>query len=111
MKRILLSVIVAVVLSGCDNTRNDSQTYRGQGKSIELHGTLTKSNELVIKMDGMTVIAEKMTLSTNNTFYFAKGEYQQLPVSVFCTISSFSTTTTFCTVSLDSKEIAILRFK
>lgn len=103
-------IVAAVLLCGCGE-RKDTQTYKDKSQTFQVSGTLSKNNILVIKINDVAVIEDKITLSTNDTYYFTKGTYQQKEVSVFCTISSFSTTTTFCTVSLDSKELATLKFE
>ncbi len=67
---------------------------------------------LRIEINEQKVIEEKISLSEGKVVASVTGTYEQQPVNATCTVSTFSNEPElFCTITLESKEIATLRLR
>ena len=110
MKGIVFCCTIAFVLFGC-GTKSDVQYHESTGQRIKIYGSLDRRNLLIVKIDDKKILEEEMPLSTENMFAQVEGQFEGKRVSAFCTISASNTMITFCTISMDDKEIASLTFK
>lgn len=110
MKPLFLVVVPLTLFLAC-GARKDSQTFRSQGQTLRVTGVLQRDNDLTIKINDTPVIEARIAVSPSSTTHLVTGSYQAQAVTVLCTLSSFSITTTFCTVSLDGRDVVTLKFE
>jgi hypothetical protein len=110
MKDIFICCFTALLLVGC-GTRRDVQYFESKERSLKISGSLDRKNLLIVKINDMKVIEEKVPLSMENMYAEIEGLFEDKRLSALCTISASNIKITFCDISLDSKDIASLSFE
>jgi hypothetical protein len=88
----------------------ESVIYKYGTRALEIKGTLIEQKKIIIEINWEKIIEEDINLTADKPFTVLKGKYDQKQLLANCRYAE-NVSTTKCTITLGSDEIAQLIFK